>query len=157
MSGKPIDITKIDLEKEKEKITDYPGLIEFAHNVGSAIIRPEDKGRIKGNAIAAMHDQTDRQYRQLFEQMQTLLQQADYLKKRVEVSERIYQASMGFKPVINQVYHLYKRTDQKDVLSMVSPTEWGKSFPFESFEASVRLMGDHTWEILDAQGDQFYK
>jgi hypothetical protein len=157
MAGKPIDIAKIDLEKEKEKITDYPGLIEFAHNVGSAIIRPEDNGRIKGNAIAAMHDQTDRQFRQLFEQMQTLLQQADYLKKRVEISERIYQATMGFQPVINQVYHLYQRKDQTDVLSMVSPEEWGNTMPFKSYEATVRLMADHTWEIVRAEGDEFYK
>ena len=156
MAGKPIDITKIDLEKEKEKITDYPGLIEFAHNVGSAIVKPEDKGRIKGNAIAAMHDQTDRQFRQLFEQMQTLLQQADYLKKRVEISERIYQATMGFQPVINQVYHLYQRKDHTDVLSMVAPEEWGGSMPFSSYEATVRLMADHTWELVKAEGHDYY-
>ena len=41
-----IDISQIDLEKEKEKITDLPGLIEYAHHAGSAIIKPEDKGRI---------------------------------------------------------------------------------------------------------------
>jgi hypothetical protein len=148
MIGKAIDISKIDLEKEKEKITDYPGLIEFAHTVGSAIIRPEDKGRIRGNAILAMHDQTDRQFRQLFEQMQTLLTQANSLKSRVEVSERIYEASIGFKPVINEVYHLYRRLDDSDVLSMVSPEEWGNRFPFKSYEATIRLLSDHTWEIL---------
>jgi hypothetical protein len=155
-TGGLIDISKIDLEKEKDKITDYPGLIEYAHTVGSAIVKPEDKGRIKGTAIAAMHDQTDRQFRQLFEQMQTLVQQADYLKKRVEMSERIYQATMGFQPVINHTYYLYQRKDHTDVLSMVSPTEWGKSFPFEAFEAEVRLLADHTWEIVEAQGDKYY-
>lgn len=157
MSRSPIDISKIDLEKEKEKITDYPGLIAYAHTVGSAIIKPEDKGRIKGNAVAAMHEQTDRQFRQLFEQMQTLVQQAEYLKKRVEISERIYQANMGFQPVINQVYYLYQRKNQTDVLSMVSPEEWGKSFPFAAFEAKVRLMADHTWEIIEANRDNFYE
>ena len=75
-----IDISTIDLEKEREKITDLPGLIQFAHNVGSALIKPEDKGRIKGNALAAMHDQTDRQFHQLYDQMETLVKQANYLK-----------------------------------------------------------------------------
>ncbi len=155
MSGK-VDISKIDLEKDKDKITDFPSLIEYAHNVGSAVIKPEDKGRIKGNAIAAMHDQTDRQFRQLFEQMQTLIDQAKYLQKRVEISERIYKADMGFSPVMNKVYYLYKRKSGTDVLSMVSPREWGRSFPYEEFVAEVRLMSDHTWEILQAEGEEFY-
>lgn len=151
-----IDISKIDLEKEKEKITDFPGLIKFAHSVGSALIKPEDKGRIKGNAIAAMHDQTDRQFHQLFEQMQTLMEQAQYLKKRVEVSERIYQCSMGFSPVINKLYYLYQKGDGTDVLSMVSPDEWGRTFPYEKFIAEVKLLSDHTWEIIRADDEEFY-
>ncbi len=150
-----IDISTIDLEKEKEKITDLPGLIEYAHHAGSAIIKPEDKGRIRGNAVAAMHDQTDRQFRQLYEQMETLITQAKYLKKRVEVSERIYQASVSFKPVIGKIYYLYTKSDGTDILSMVSPEEWGKSFPYELFDAEVRLMSDHTWEIVKTDQKQY--
>ena len=143
-----VDISKIDLEKDRDKITDLPGLIEYAHHAGSAIIKPEDKGRIKGTAVAAMHDQTDRQFRQLYEQMQTLIEQAKYLNKRVEVSERIYQASVPFQPVIGKVYFLYRKKNGLDVLSMVSPEEWGKTMPYESFEAEVRLLADHTWEVV---------
>lgn len=145
-----IDISTIDLEKEKDKIADYPGLIQYAHSVGSAIIKPEDKGRIKGNAVAAMHDQTDRQFQQLFEQMQTLVQQAQYLKKRVEISERIYVANMGFQPVIGKEYYLYQRNSGEDVLSMVGPEEWGRSFPFKEYVGKVKLLSDHTWEIIEA-------
>lgn len=145
-----IDISKIDLDKERDKITNLPGLIEYAHHAGSAIIKPEDKGRIKGTAIASMHDQTDRQFRQLYEQMQTLIEQAKYLQKRVEVSERIYQATVPFQPVVGKIYFLYKKKNQVDLLSMVSPKEWGDSFPYESFEAEVRLLSDHTWEVVQA-------
>ena len=155
MNKNKVDISQIDLEKEKEKITDLPGLIEYAHHAGSAIIKPEDKGRIKGNAVAAMHDQTDRQFRQLYEQMQTLIEQAKYLKSRVEVSERIYQAVVPFQPVIGKIYFLYKKNDGTDLLSMVSPDEWGKSFPYESFEAEVRLMSDHTWEIVKTSNQEY--
>ncbi|MEQ6165697.1 MULTISPECIES: DUF2452 domain-containing protein [unclassified Ekhidna] len=155
MSKNKVDISKIDLEKEKEKITDLPGLIEYAHHAGSAIIKPEDKGRIKGNAVAAMHDQTDRQFRQLYEQMQTLIEQAKYLQSRVEVSERIYQANVPFQPVIGKIYFLYKKKDGTDLLSMVSPDEWGKRFPYESFEAEVRLMSDHTWEIVKTNNQEY--
>ncbi len=153
--GNKVDISKIDLDKEKEKITDLPGLIEYAHHAGSAIIKPEDKGRIKGTAVAAMQDQTDRQFRQLYEQMQTLIEQAKYLKKRVEVSERIYQATVPFQPVIGKIYFLYKKKNNTDLLSMISPDEWGASFPYESFEAEVRLLSDHTWEIVQAQEAEY--
>ncbi|GAB4239930.1 MAG: hypothetical protein Tsb0034_16100 [Ekhidna sp.] len=155
MSKKKIDISLIDLEKEKDKITDLPGLIEYAHHAGSAIIKPEDKGRIKGNAVAAMHDQTNRQFRQIYEQMQTLIEQAKYLKNRVEVSERIYQANVPFQPVIGKSYFLYKKKDGSDLLSMVSPDEWGKSFPYESFEAEVRLLSDHTWELVETHSESY--
>ena len=147
-TGNKVDLTSIDLEKERDKITDLPGLIKFAHSVGGALIKPEDKGRIKGNAVAAMHDQTDRQFKQLYEQMQTLVNQANLLKERVKVSERIYQADIGFSPVINKTYYLYKRNKDGDVLSMVGPKEWGKKVPFEAYIAKVRLMSDHTWEVL---------
>lgn len=150
-----IDISKIDLEKDRDKISDLPGLIEYAHHAGSAIVKPEDKGRIKGTAISSMHDQTDRQFRQLYEQMQTLIEQAKYLKKRVEVSERIYQATVPFQPVVGKVYYLYKRKDASDLLSMVSPDEWGKSFPYENFEAEVRLLSDHTWEVVQSDEMEF--
>jgi len=150
-----IDLSQIDLEKDRDKITDLPGLIEYAHHAGSAIIKPLDKGRIRGNAVSAMHDQTDRQFRQLYEQMKTLIDQAKYLKDRVEVSERIYQASVPFQPVIGKIYFLYKKKDGTDLLSMVSPDEWGKSFPYEIFEAEVRLLSDHTWEIIQTTDKEF--
>lgn len=153
--GTKVNISEIDLERDRDKIADLPGLIEYAHHAGSAIIKPEDKGRIKGTAIAAMHDQTDRQFRQLYEQMQTLIEQAKYLKARVEVSERIYQATVPFQPVIGKIYFLYKKKNSTDLLSMVSPDEWGERFPYESFEAEVRLLSDHTWEVVQAEDAKF--
>ena len=75
---------------DKDKITDIPGTIRFPHNIGSAVVKPEDKGKIKGRAMMAMRDQTQREMSQLYEQMQTLVRQAEEIKKRVEVSEKIY-------------------------------------------------------------------
>lgn len=144
---KKINIEKFDLEKEKEKTTENPGLIAFPHNIGSAIIKPEDKGKIKGRAVAAMRQQTDRQMKQIYEQVQTLVNQANEIKHRVEVSERIYMAQMNFEPIISHTYYVYEKKDGSDVLSMISPDEWGKSFPFKAFIAKVTLLADHTWEV----------
>lgn len=137
----PIDETKITLT---------PHLLPYAHTVGSPVIKPIDKGRTKGLAVEAMREQTNMQYEQIRQQMELLAEQARKIQKRVEVSEMIYSAEMGFKPIINHIYHLYQRADESLVLSMIAPTEWGKKgMPFASFTASVRLMADHTWEIQE--------
>jgi hypothetical protein len=134
---------------DKDKVADNPGLLPYAHTSGSAVIRPEDKGRIRGNAMLAMYDQSDRQMEQLRQQMETLMEQARALNDRVSVSEIIYQAEIPFQPVIHHHYHLYQRKkDGKHLLSMVAPHEWGPRAPYLHL-ASVRLLGDHTWEITE--------
>ncbi len=142
-----INLDHIDLEKEREKITETPGTLAFPHTVGGAIIRPEDKGKIKGKAVAAMRQQTDRQMKQLYGQMQTLVDQANKLKKRVEVSERIYTSQMNFEPVVGDTYYLYEKKDGTDVLSMISPEEWGRVIPFNKLLGKATLLADHTWEV----------
>ncbi|RZS97430.1 DUF2452 domain-containing protein [Cecembia calidifontis] len=143
-----IDVNQIDLEKMKEKTTDVPGLLPYAHQSGSAIIKPEDKGKITGRAVAAMHSQTDMQMAQIYQQMQLLADQAKAIQKRVEVSERIYQASISFEPLINHHYFLYEKEDGSDCMSMVAPEEWGRKKRFSRFIAEVKLLADHTWEIV---------
>ena len=133
---------------DKDKAAENPGLLPYAHTTGGAVIRPEDKGRIRGNAMTAMYDQTDRQMEQLRQQMETLMNQAKSLSERVSVSEMIYQADIPFQPVIHHIYYLYQRKkDGTHVLSMVSPEEWGSRSPFEHL-STVRLLGDHTWDVL---------
>ena len=131
-----------------EMAADDPGLISFAHTVGAAVVRPEDKGKIKGRALSAMYEQTGMDMQQIYDQMQLLAKQAKTIRQRVEISERIYQAEMNFEPLIGKVYHLYLRKDNKDMLSLIGPGEWGRSKPFKQFVASVKLLSDHTWDVL---------
>lgn len=133
---------------DKDKIAENPHLLPYAHTVGGAVIKPIDKGRVKGLAVSAMHEQTNMQLDQIRKQVELLVTQAQLIHDRVKVSERIYLADMNFKPLIGKVYHLYQRKNGKDVLSMVAPNEWGRSQPY-IFVSSVKLLADHTWEILD--------
>lgn len=136
---------------DKDKVAENPGLLPYAHTAGGAIIRPEDKGQIRGNAMTAMYDQTERQMEQLRQQMETLVKQAKSLDNRMKVSEVIYQADIPFQPVIHHIYHLYRRkSDGTHVISMIAPTEWGRRAPYEHL-ATVRLLGDHTWEVLEGE------
>ncbi|MEL7020285.1 MAG: DUF2452 domain-containing protein [Bacteroidota bacterium] len=132
---------------DKDKIAENPHLLPYAHTVGGAVIKPIDKGRVKGLAVTAMYEQTDMQLDQIRKQVELLAAQAEKIHKRVEVSERIYQAEINFKPIINHTYHLYENKKGKNVLSMIGPDEWGRSQPY-TFIATVKMMADHTWDIL---------
>jgi hypothetical protein len=129
------------------KAAENPGLMEYAHTAGGAVIRPEDMGKVKGKAQMAMRQQTFDQLEKIYRQMEFLNKQAEGIKSRIEVSERIYNAQMSFEPVINHHYYLYERKDGSDLLSMVSPEEWGRKIPFNRFLAKVFLLADHTWKV----------
>ena len=124
-------------EIDERHKADNPGLIEFPHTVGGAVIKPEDEGKIKSRALSAMKQQTDRQLNQLYEQVQVM----------------VYMADMSFEPIIAHTYYLYERSNGKDTLSMIGPDEWGKSMPFKKYVAKVTLLSDHTWDIEEYHGD----
>jgi len=143
---------KIDFEMEhnpinKIKVAENPGLLEYAHTAGGAVIKPEDMGKTKGKAQLAMRQQTQENLNKIYRQMELLANQAKEIKNRIDISERIYDAQMGFEPIIGMQYYLYEKKDGKDVLSMVAPNEWGRSFPYNQFLAKVFLLADHTWKV----------
>jgi hypothetical protein len=123
--------------------------LEYAHHAGSALIKPEDQGKIKGRALSAMEYQTDMQLNQIYEQMQLLAEQAKKLSDRKKISELIYTAEMRFEPLINHTYYLYKKENSIHLLSLVAPSQWGKSGSALIYLATIKLLADHTWEVLD--------
>lgn len=137
---------------DKDKITENPHTLEYAHHSGSALIKPEDQGKLKGRALSAMEHQTDMQLGQIYEQMQLLADQAKRLTDRKQISEWIYTAEMRFEPLINHVYHLYQKPNKTHLLSLIAPDQWGRSKRDFEFVATVRLLADHTWDILE-KGD----
>jgi hypothetical protein len=137
---------------DKDKITENPHSLEYPHHVGSAVIKPEDQGKIKGRALSAMEYQTDQQLTQIYEQMQLLAEQAKKITQRKEISEKIYQAECRFEPLINHTYHLYETKEGGQVLSVIGPNEWGRSVKKDDFKwlATVKLLADHTWEVIES-------
>jgi len=144
---RPIDISKIDLELMKSKVTDMPGLLEYAHTVGGFSIVHTKEGDIKGHAREAMREQTQEQLGMIFEQMKTLAKQVQDIQNRVYVSDLIYEAEIKFTPVIGKLYFLYQRDDGRRYLSLISPLEWADKIK-HNFIAEVRLNADHTWKVI---------
>lgn len=134
---------------DPDKVADNPHLLPYAHTVGGALIRPMDKGRVKGLAVSAMYEQTDMQLDQIRQQIELLARQAKAIQDRVEISEKIYLADMNFEPLIGRTYHLYEKPDGSHLLSLIAPAEWGRRCPYQH-TASARLLADHTWQIVEA-------
>lgn len=131
---------------DSDKIAEDPHLLPYAHTLGSAIIRPIDKGKLKGLAMNAMYEQTGDKLEQIKEQIDILVKQAQSIHDRIDISEKIYEASYSFKPIIGNIYSLYSK-DERYILSMISPEEWSNC-PYE-YIAKVQLLSDHTWKILN--------
>ncbi|GAB5539923.1 MAG: hypothetical protein Salg2KO_20260 [Salibacteraceae bacterium] len=133
---------------DKDKVTDTPGILEYAHHVGSALIKPEDRGKLKSQSLSAMYAQTDLQLGQIRRQIELLAEEARIIQNRKEISEQIYNAKISFKPIVGHVYHLYQKEGDEHILSMLGPDDWGRSKPDWNFVSTVKLFGDYTWEIL---------
>lgn len=123
------------------------GLLAKAHDRGGALVRPEDMAKVKGRAVAAMEEQVNAQLRQIYKQAETLMEQARDLQSRADISYRIYKAAIGFDPGIGSIYYLYEgEAGKRDWLSMISPSEFAGKY---THLATVKLLHDHTWEILE--------
>jgi len=139
---------------DADKVAENPHTLEYGHHVGSAVVKAEDVGKLKGRAMTAMEHQTDIQLNQLHAQMQLLAEQAKKINKRKEISEQIYQASFRFEPIINHVYYLYEEEDGSPLLSIIGPNQWGRSRKNKyTYLATIKLLGDHTWEVLDSSNE----
>lgn len=133
----------------KNEVTNKQSILPQAPKLGEIKIAPTQKGQVQGQAIAAMEEQTDIELAQIQKQVELLVAQAKKIQERVEISRTIHNAEMGFDPKIDRLYHLYQKEDGRYVLSMIGPQEWKNNMPYSSFLASVRLLADHTWEVLD--------
>ncbi len=120
-------------------------VLPYSASVAGALIRPNEEGMIKHKALTAMEEQTNMQLQQIRKQIELLALQAQEIQKRKDLSMKIYNSRLSFKPNIGQTYYVYEKEDGSHLLSLVSPKEWGSSGPFKRFVAAVRLLADHTW------------
>jgi hypothetical protein len=116
-------------------------------SIGSPLIKPEDKNQIKATAVLAMNHYAEQEIKMLKKQADLIIQQVREIENRLVVSEKIYQSDMRFTPVIGQIYHLYEKEDHYK-LSLIGPDEWGRAKSIGKYVASVKLLGDHSWDLI---------
>lgn len=145
-------MTQEDNSTKGTKSTYYTGEAKFSPvptSVSSPVIKLIDKNKIRAVAVEAMHLQATQQMVLLKKQADLIMQQVKDIEDRLKISELIYQAEMRFKPVLGQTYHLYEKETGGHLISIIAPDEWGKSATAKQFVSTVKLLGDHTWDVLD--------
>lgn len=122
-------------------------------HVASAAIKPVDKGKIKSVALETVEKQANQQISMLKKQAELIMQQVREIEERVKIAAEIYAADISFEPVIGHTYHLYERNGKR-ALSLVGPKEWGRSKTAGKFIATVKLLADRTWEVLEVENQE---
>ncbi len=98
--------------------------------------------------VAEYH--ANKQLENLKSQADLILNQAQEIAERLRLTRLINElATFNFKPVHLKTYYLYhNKTNNQYTLTLIAPKEWKNSCPYGEYTASVRQLGDSTWEAV---------
>lgn len=108
--------------------------------------------------LAAQIDEADRmltcvteaKLKQIAEQIRGLRRQAATILQTTLRDQQLHRARCNFQRRPGGVYHLYRRANGEEYLSMLAPAEWGAAPP-HSFVGTFRLENDMSWVQLDTE------
>ena len=119
--------------RKPDRVAENKMTMPYGDSVSApAIVKPDVDGFISergAQAVNAIHAK--------YEEIQ------DEFAKLVETSkdnELVYNASIGFVPIVGHVYHLYERDDGSCFLSLIEPHQWDMKCL-----GSFRLATDSLW------------
>jgi hypothetical protein len=112
-------------------------LKEYGTNLGAPAIKMENLGPWKTKGIQSVNHRISAEFEELKEKYVALQQKYEY-------NQLVYAADYNFKPIVGKAYHLYKKDDGSNFLSILEPKEC--TF---SFVASFRLNSELVWEKVD--------
>ncbi|MAB56302.1 MAG: GTP-binding protein [Aequorivita sp.] len=106
----------------------------YATSVGAPVITSTDTTAWKNRSINKTNHKLNAKYLEL---------KAEYEKmtREFEYNSLIFNSHFSFEPVIGEVYHLYKRENGKNFLSLIAPDQCNFNH-LGSFYLNV----DQTWE-----------
>ena len=103
--------------------------------------------------VARLHAQQE--YNRIMDLVKVLQQQANQIKRRLEITDAVHAAVYQFQVHHNKIYWLcYDNRKQCTRLVMHGPDEWFTGKP-EGYEyiCRVKWLGDYSWIEVDHQGE----
>jgi hypothetical protein len=129
----------MDEKKVPDNVAPNPHSLPYGSNLGAPVIKPDHS--LVGWKVGAVH-RANKHYEERFNKLKKEFEQ---LSEDVKWNEIIFNAEMRMKPVIGQVYYLYKKDNEQYFMSLFAPNEcsWG-----EKFVNSFILNYDNRWDII---------
>ena len=82
------------------------------------------------------------------DQIMKLQDEARHVLEKAKQDQELHRVKCNFKPVPEQIYHLYAKKDNSRYFSMLSPGDWqGK--PPDTYLGSYRLEEDMSWTMQE--------
>ena len=129
-------MTEFENPIDKDKVTESPSTLPYPHHVGSSLIKPENTSGFISRGINKVN-------REMKDRVQKLKEEYDIILEELRWNEVVYKSEINFEPLIGEVYHLYKKKDGGNFLSLIDPLQWDKEL-IGSFELNSELK----WEKL---------
>ena len=87
------------------------------------------------------------EYDRIMTLVRVLEEQAQQIKRRLEITDAVHAAEFQFRLVMGNCYWLVWQTRlEKMLLVLTGPTNWNTGAPEDyQYLAQVKYMGDHTW------------
>jgi hypothetical protein len=102
--------------------------------------------------VARLHAQQE--YDRIMQLVSVLQQQAEGIKRRLDVTDWVHSARYDFQIYHNQCYWLLQDLSLNVLrLHMLGPDDWSTGVP-ENYQylARVKWLGDYSWIEVDGQG-----
>ena len=121
------------------------------------IVKEQDFHKPVARGLFTLDGQIEIQAENIIEQIELLKRQATEIQEKKRISKKIYESELKFDPIILGIYYLYIRNGSEQFISMIGPTEWGRSRKNHlEYIAQIRLQYDHTWEILVLNNQDYF-
>jgi len=117
-----------------DNVSDSPGLLPYASNVGAPAIRIENIQTWKETRVQNVNKQFEDKFISLKEEYEKLVDEYKW-------NELVYMSNFNFEPVIGKTYHLYYSKNETIFLSLIEPSEWEKEHI-----GSFKYNHDNKWE-----------
>jgi hypothetical protein len=119
-----------------DNVSDNPGLLPYASNVGAPAIKIENISGWKQKNVDKVNKKILKRYSELNDEIQKLVDEYN-------INQLVYGAKFNFEPVIGEIYHLYCGKDGINFLSLISPSEWK-----QKHIGSFILSSENKWEKI---------
>lgn len=146
----------MSLNKIKKKkylpdiVADNPESMMYPTNVGAPNFDLIPIEKEKDHMINMARRNAKQEYDRIMELVSVLKTQAEKIKKRLELTDLIYEAEYQFKIVHGKTYWLVKNTDKNITqLQVLGPNDWSVTPKHLEYISAVRSLGDYSWEVVE--------